>query len=42
MEGRKEGGKDEEVEGGREVCRAEVMRGEGAACLHFVWNEKHV
>ena len=28
--------------GGREVCRAEVMGGEGAACLHFVWNEERV
>lgn len=26
--------------GGRGVCRAEVMRGEGAPCLHFIWNEE--
>lgn len=35
----RDGGKEEKVEGGREVCRAEVMGGEGAPCLHFVWNE---
>lgn len=22
------------------VCRTEVMGGEGAPCLHFVWNEE--
>lgn len=27
-------------EGMGRVCRAEVMRGEGALCLHFVWNEE--
>lgn len=41
-DGGKYGGKEGRRGGGREVCRAEVMGGEGAACLHFVWNEERV
>lgn len=39
MQGKEER-KEGEVEGEREVCRAAVMGGEGAPCLHFVWNEE--
>jgi len=28
------------MEEGREVCRAGVLGGERATCLHFVWNEE--
>lgn len=36
---RRDGGKGER-EDGRQLCRAEVMGGEGAACLHFARNEE--
>lgn len=38
MEGKTEGRRGGGREGG--ICRAAVMGGEGAPCLHFVWNEE--